>query len=89
MTEKDRKEMAQEIEKSLNELNFDLEYNISDYHDVDTSIVDLDIDIYNSGDRPENWNNIVDDIISNIAFNWGGFSSWEGWCISVSVYDSK
>lgn len=88
MTKKERKKMAREIEQSLKrELNFHLDYEISDYHEEETSIVDVDIDISDSEDWPDDWDDQVEDVISEIAEDWGGWCSWDGWCISVSVSD--
>lgn len=86
MTRKERKELASDIEDRLdNELDFELEYEISDYHQCNTSVVDVDIEL--SEDYPDDWDCQVEDIIAAVAEEWGGWYSWEGWCISVSVSD--
>lgn len=89
MNKRQRQQLANEVEERLdNELDFDLSYEISHYHQDGTSIVDVDIDIYDGGDDwPEDWDELVEDIISDIASDWGGWYSWEDSCISISVSD--
>jgi hypothetical protein len=88
MNRRERKELAEDIEQRLDdELGFDLDYEISDYHECGTSIVDVDIDISDCDDWPDDWDVQVEDIISGVVDDWGGWYSWEGWCISVSIED--
>lgn len=88
MNRRERKEMARDIEQRLDdELDFDLAYEISDYHEQDTSIVDVDIYIEDCEDWPDNWDELVEDVISDVVSDWGGWYSWDGWCISVSIPD--
>lgn len=89
MNKREREEMARDIEQRLDdELDFDLDYEISDYHDQCTSIVDVDIDIEDCEDWPDNWDELVEDVISGVVSDWGGWYSWDGWCISVSIPDN-
>lgn len=89
MTNKERQELVEDIEQRLDEeLDFELEYVTDDYHEETTSIVDVDIDITNCGDWPDNWDAQVEDIIAEVVDDWGGWYSWSGWCISVSISDN-
>lgn len=86
MTKKDLKELANDIENRLDdELCFELNYEISRYFENRTAIVDVDIDIDNCDDYPEGWDCDVENVISSVVNDWGGWYSWEGWCISVSI----
>lgn len=88
MTEQDRQELADDIEQRLDEeLDFDLDYEINHYHEYGTSIVDVDIDISDTEDWPDDWDEQVESIIGEVVYDWGGWYSWEGWCISVSIAD--
>lgn len=88
MNRRERKEMARDIEQRLNdELDFDLAYEITDYHEQGTSIIDVDIDIEDCEDWPENWDELVEDVIGGAFSSWSGWYSWNGWCISVSIPD--
>lgn len=88
MNKYQRKQMALDIEERLdNELDFDLDYEIYHYHEEGTSIVDVDIDIDDSDDWPDDWSEQVETVMSNIVSDWGGWYSWDGWCVSVSVSD--
>lgn len=88
MNKRERRAMARDIRSRLNDLDFDLDYEMSDYHDQGTSIVDVDINIYdNAEDWPSDWDCQVEDVIDGIVDDWGGWYSWDGWCISVSVPD--
>lgn len=88
MTEQDRQELADDIEQRLDEeLDFDLDYEIIHYHDCGTSIVDVDIDISDTEDWPDDWDEQVEDVISEVVDDWGGWYSWNDWCISVSISD--
>ncbi len=88
MTKKERKELASDIENRLdNELSFQLYYELSDYHENGVSIVDVDVDIQYCEDYDDDWDEQVEDIISSVVDDWGGWYSWEGSCISVSIPD--
>lgn len=90
MNRQGRKELANEIEERLdNDLDFDLSYEISDYRlDDGTSVVDVDIDIDDfDEDTPDDWDEQVEDLLCSVAQDWGGFISWDSFCISVSVPD--
>lgn len=88
MNRRERKELVDDIEDRFeDELDFDLDYEIEDYHDEGTSIVDIDIDISDCDDWPEDWDEQVEDVISGIVDDWGGWYSWDGWCLSVSIPD--
>lgn len=88
MKAKERKQLAIDIESRLkNELKFKLDYNVCDYHKYGTSVVDVNIDIYKVNDRPNNWDVLVEKIIKKIVATEGGWFSWNGWCISVSIPD--
>lgn len=88
MTTKERKELARDIKQRLDEeLDFVLDYKISHYHEYGNSIVDVDFDIYDTDDCPEDWEEQVEDVISDVAGDWGGFYCWDGSCISVSIED--
>lgn len=88
MTKQERQELVDDIEQRLeDELEFELEYEIDDYHENGTSIVDVDIDTSNTEDWPDNWDEQVEDVISEVVGDWGGWYSWDGWCISVSISD--
>lgn len=84
MSSEERAELAQDVEQRLNELDFNLE--ISNYHDEGTSIVDVDIDSCDT-DLPEDWDCQVEDVISDVVKDWGGWYSWSGSTISVSIKD--
>ena len=87
MNRKERKELVNEVEERLDdELDFDLDYDIEDYHDQGCSIVDVDIDI-DDNDYPEDWDEQVEEVISSIAVDWGGWCSWDGWCNSITIPD--
>lgn len=88
MTKRDLKELANDIENRLDdELSFELNYEISRYFENGTAIVDVDIDIEDSEDYDDDWDCQVEDIIASVVSDWGGWYSWEGWCISVSIPD--
>ena len=90
MNRQGRKELANEIEERLdNDLDFDLSYEISDYRlDDGTSVVDVDIDIDDfDEDTPDDWDEQVEDLLCSVAQDWGGFISWDSFCISVSIPD--
>ena len=87
MNRKERKELVNEVEERLDdELGFDLDYDIEDYHDQGCSIVDVDIDI-DDNDYPDGWDEQVEEVISSIAVDWGGWFSWDEWCISITIPD--
>ena len=87
MNKKERKELVNEVEERLDdELDFDLDYDIEDYHDQGCSIVDVDIDI-DDNDYPDDWDEQVEEVISSIVVDWGGWYSWDGWCISITIPD--
>lgn len=88
MKRSERKELVEDIEQRLDdELDFGLDYEICDYHDDGTSIVDVEIDTSDSEDWPEDWDEQVEDIITDVVRDWGGWYSWDGWTISVSIED--
>lgn len=88
MNREERKELAEDIEQQLDdELDFNLNYEIDDYHECGTSIVDIDIDISDCGEWPDDWEEQVEDVMEEIVGEWGGWYSWEGSCISVSIPD--
>lgn len=87
MTKKDLRRLAAEIEECLDDdLDFDLNYEISYYTEMDTAIVDVCIGDPDDG-WPDDWDEQVEDVISSVASDWGGWYSWEDSCISVSVPD--
>lgn len=69
-----------------NDLDFELEYELNSYHSDGMAIVDVDIDMEDN-DYPNDFDEDVEDIIDDIAEDWGGQSSWDGWCISISIPD--
>lgn len=86
MNRRERKNLVEDIEERLdNDLDFDLEYEIEDYHSEDVSIVDANIT--EDDDYPDDWDSQVEDIFNDIADDWGGWYSWDGWCISISIPD--
>ena len=88
MTKSERKELAADIEQRLDsELDFDFQYSLEHYHDGDVSIVDVEADISCSGDWPDDWNEQVDDIMSDVVSDWGGWYSWDDHCVSISIPD--
>lgn len=87
MTNKERKNLVSDIKNGLDALPFSLDYVTKDYHSQGTTIVDVNIDISNSEDWDDNWDEQVEDVIADVVSNWGGWYSWSGWCISVSIPD--
>lgn len=88
MTKKERKKLVSDIEERLDdELDFELDYGISDYHEDGVSIVDVEINICDENDYDDDWSEQVEDIITSIVQDWGGWYSWEDSCISVSIPD--
>ncbi len=89
MTEEERKELANEVEERLDdELDFELYYEIDDYDEQGCSIVDVDINIEDC-DYPDDWDKQVEDVIASIVNDWGGYYSWDGWCISITIPDDE
>lgn len=89
MNQQEREELVSEIEEALDNLDYDLVYELNDYHSNDVSIVEIDIDINYVDDYADDWDEQLEDIISNIISEWDDESwySWEDSILSVSIPD--
>ncbi|MCQ2488853.1 MAG: hypothetical protein MJ143_06255 [Clostridia bacterium] len=90
MTKKERKQLAAEVEEKLDELSYELTYEICDYHDSEEemSVVQVDFDIDELDDCPDDWDEDVEDIMSDIVADWGGWYCWDGWAICICIPDN-
>ena len=90
MTKKERKLLASDIDNRLeNELDFQLNYEMSDFHKDGVSIINIDLSPQYSDNYIEGWEKKVEDIFVSVIKDWGGWYSWEGMCISVNILDKN
>ena len=90
MTKKERKLLASDIENRLeNELDFQLNYEISDFHKDGVTIINIDLTPQYSEYDIDGWEKKVEDIIVSVIEDWQGWFSWEGMCISVNILDKN
>lgn len=83
----DLEALENEVESRLDsELDFDLDFETNSYYEDKTYIVDVNINMEDN-DYPEDFDEDVENIISDIVEEWGGWYSWDGWCISISIPD--
>ncbi len=102
MNRHDRKELENDIDEALDELEFDIDYSVNIYHELGTTIADIDLsdNLYDDDDDddddnsydddddlPDDWDEKVEDAIRDVAFGWGGFISWNDWTLSISIPD--
>ena len=92
MNRHDRDELENDIRKALDELKFVIANSVYTYHDLGTTIADIDLsDNLNekgNDNLPDDWDKKVEAAISDVAFDWGGFISWNDWTLSISIPDN-
>lgn len=88
MTKKECKMMIQDIRECLDELDFDPKYDISEQHlEGGGTCFDIEIDNSDIEDWPDDYDQQIKDALEDVVSDWGGDITWEGPCISISVYD--
>ena len=86
-------EIIDDIESALDDLDFSIEYSVDYHYDRDYEgkgyhIFESSLDIYSvDEDAPENWDELVEDAISDVADDWGGKYGWDDWTIWISIGD--
>ena len=86
MNKHDRRELKNDIEDALDELDFVDDYSIDIYHALGTTVADIECD-YDDEEFQEDWDEKVEDVIGEVANDWGGYISWEDRTISISIPD--
>lgn len=91
MDKETRLGIEEEIESALDELSYDLPYDIDSYNETDFSgtsyaIFDIDFDFDEIDEStPDDWMDEVEGIIENIAFDWDGRCYWSGSTLILSI----
>lgn len=92
MTQKELNELEEEIEKALDNLDYDLSYSIDSRFEKDYysggryAIVEVEFDYDDmDDDTPDDWDDDVEDAISSVMNNWGGSCEWDDNSIVCSV----
>lgn len=89
MNRKERKELVSDVEQMLDDLDYDLVYELNDYHSNGVSIVEIEIDIDCAEDYPDDFDEELEDLVSDIVSDWDddGWFSWDGWTLCISIPD--
>lgn len=87
MKNSDRQSMSNDVENSINQLDFNFKHSTSDYREGSSSIVEVDVDISQSDSWPEDWDETLEKALSIVAKRWGASLSWDGWRLALSVFD--
>lgn len=87
MNRRDREELISDIEDALDDLDFDISYDISSYYDDGVTVFDIEIDVedFDEDQTPDDWDEDVEDAIESVIEDWGGWYSWDGSTISLSI----
>lgn len=85
MNNHERRELKNDIDKALDELDFEISYKVNSNHKQDTTVFDIEF-IFDSN-FPDDWDKDVEDAISEVARNKGGWTSWDDWILCLSIPD--
>lgn len=87
MNRRDREELISDIEDALDDLDFEISYDISSYYEDGVTTFDIEIDVedFDEDQTPDDWDEDVEGAIESVIEDWGGWYSWDGSTISLSI----
>lgn len=87
-------EIESDIENALDNLEYDLSYEIEHYtttqpySDDKCVVFEVTFDIDNNDKSlPDDWDDDVEDAIDDVCDDWGGSHDWDGKTISICIDD--
>lgn len=92
MNEEELEELENDVEEALDDLDFEIPYETDSYFETNDGkrygICEVEFDISDFDDSiPDDWDEEVEDAISDVVEEWCGIYYWEDHTIIVSVAD--